>query len=140
MAGRVGIAGRSVPSRRQTRSWWQGCKYENSFLLPLFFSLNKPVVFLYSFGNFRKCCFVTDFVVKGLVWDGMGFAVGRHSVATDLNIVQYSRSLLGLVFVVGVVSLKRFFPWPVFNNQINNIHSVQFTRDLRLALITSLLI
>ena len=73
-------------------------------------------------------------------WDGMGFAVGRHSVATDLKIVQYSRLLLGLVFVVGVVSLKRFFPWPVFNNQINNIHSVQFTRDLRLALITSLLI
>ena len=55
----------------------------------------------------------------------MGFAVGRHSVAADLKIVQYSRSLLGLVFVVGVVSLKRFFPWPVLTIKSNKIHSVQ---------------
>ena len=49
------------------------------FCCPDICSLNQSVVILYSFCNFWKCCFVTDFVVKGLVWDGMGFAVGMMS-------------------------------------------------------------
>ena len=49
-------------------------------------------------------------------WDGMGFAVGRHSVATDLKIVQYSPIMPSLCGWGGF--LKTFFSVACFNNQI----------------------